>query len=194
MGQHRLKTGIDKNSAKINCPWKTMTLIIALQVYYLRSSGVSKKKAMTTLLEQAGTDYLLQPGIDGLHAEATNWVSELEFCKAELQFLNKLLDKYFLRVKGEQKLLTLEAMEKKVRSFRSKILSLALKKVLAHKESLATLSEQVFHQDEQRIREEHQTRKLDVQELLGNEKKIKQEIFAFVERELKEATKTKPGK
>ena len=70
---------------------------------------------MIALLEPSKTNYLLQPGLGDLHREVTAWLNELAFCKSELLFLNKLLDKYFLRVRGQEKLSALISLEKKVK-------------------------------------------------------------------------------
>ena len=144
---------------------------------------------MTMLLEQEKGAYLLKPPMESLHHEVTEWLSELDFCKAELAFLSKVLDKYFLRVKGSQKLSDLFVMEKKVKAFRSNALKEIHHVVIHHEQHLAALDEDKFSQDEQAIREEHRKHSERMKTFLGSIRKIKKEIFSFVEKELKQAKK-----
>lgn len=141
---------------------------------------------MTTLIERPKSDYLLMPHQADLHEDAMEWLSDLEFCKTELSFLNKLLDKSFLRVKGAQKLSELLAFEKKIRLFRSNSIKNIHDRVVHHEQRLEELDENMFAQDEQEIREDHKKINADVMTFMGNVKKIKKEIFDFVEKELKQ--------
>jgi hypothetical protein len=139
---------------------------------------------MSTLIESPKSDYLLQPHPSDLHNEATEWISDLEFCKTELIFLNKLLDKSFLKTKGKERLADLLAFEKKIRFFRANTLKSIHSEVIVHERHLASLDENVFAQDEQSIREEHERINTSVNAFMGTVRKIKKEIFDFVEKEL----------
>ena len=140
---------------------------------------------METLLQKPKLETLLQTGIDDLHHDTMDWLNELEFCTTELSFLNKLLDKYFLRIKGSQQITDLSKLDTKVNAFRNKTLNVLYQEINSHEKHLAELEERRFIQDEQSIREEHKKFGSDVKAFMADVKKIKKEIFDFVEKELK---------
>ncbi|HRH65005.1 MAG TPA: hypothetical protein PLU53_01780 [Bacteroidia bacterium] len=149
---------------------------------------------MTNLLTEAKSDYLLQTGISELHYEVTQWINEIEFYKTELFFLNKLLDRYLLRISNSEKVNAMLDLEKKVKSFRTGTLKKMIAAITEHEAELAKLDDNDLSQDEQRIREEHKEHKLAVKELAGNVKKLKIDIFSFVENLVKQTAKPKTRK
>jgi hypothetical protein len=140
---------------------------------------------METLLTPPDKEYLLQTGLSDLHHEATEWLSELEFCKTELTFLNKLLDKFFLKTKGSQKISELTNIEIKIKAFRNKTLKNLHQAIISHEQHLGVLDEILSEQDEESIREEHRKYDTDIKNFMNDIKKIKKELFAFVGTELK---------
>ncbi|MCX6290982.1 MAG: hypothetical protein NT126_04395 [Bacteroidetes bacterium] len=133
----------------------------------------------------ADNKYLLQPSIQQLHDDANVWLSELEFYKTELSFLSKIFEKYFLRIKGNYKLIDLITLELRVKSFRSKKLADLYKDILDHENHLSDLEADLPVQDEQATREEHKKHEEDFREFTGEVKNLKREVFSFVEKELK---------
>jgi len=145
---------------------------------------------METLL--APPEKILQTGMDELHRETIDWVMELEFCKTELSFLGKLLDKYFLKIKGNQQLSELTKLDIKVRAFRGTTLNFLHRELVSHEKHIAELEEKkVRQQDEQIVREEHLKFDNDVKDFMRYVKNIKNEVFRFVEKELKSSTDSK---
>lgn len=140
---------------------------------------------METLLAPPQNELLLQLSLDDLHHTTTEWISKLEFCKTELSFLTKLLDKYFLRVKGNQKITELTSLSIKVKSLRNKALKELHNSVIVHERNLASLHANMLIQDEQAIREEHLKFNLGFKEFMSELKKLKQETFNFLDKELK---------
>jgi hypothetical protein len=140
---------------------------------------------MKKLIAPAKSNFMLQVGHDYLHHETTEWLSELEFCKTELSFLTKLLDKAFLRVRGKLKVNELTEIEKKVKSFRTKTLKLLHDGIIAHEQHLGALDELTFKQDEESTREEHRKYSSAMKEFTLSIKEIKKEIFEIVETQVK---------
>ena len=144
---------------------------------------------MTTLVAPVKTDHLLPAAPEHLHQDATEWLSDLEFCRTELSFLIKLLDKTFLRVRGTQRLDDLSILEKKVRALRAKPLKQLHDAVILHEQHLASLDLDEFSLNRQSIVEEHAKHELGVTAFMRTIKKIKKEIFDFVEAEIKTSSK-----
>ncbi len=140
---------------------------------------------METLLVPQKSAYLKKESLLGLHQTCVWWLSELEFCKTEFSFLNKLLDRYFLRMKSATQLAALMNMEKKVRLFRTKTWKIIHTHVVHHEHMLTALDENMFAQDEQYIRDEHQKLMAVVQAFMDQVRELKKEIFRFVETEVK---------
>jgi hypothetical protein len=143
---------------------------------------------MTILLSPATSDYLLEPAPDHLHQDATEWLSDLEFCKTELSFLNKLLDKTFLRSSATQMQNDLAALDNRVKFFRTVSLKKLHDEIINHERRLAVLDEDVFSMDRESIIKEHEKQEVAVNTFMETVKKLKKEIFAFVEQEIKSAT------
>lgn len=139
---------------------------------------------MTKLITPSKNEYQLQIGLNTLHAETIEWLSEIEFGKTELSFLNKLLDKYFLRIEDTARLSALFDLDKRLKGFKLNDLKLLHKVMVMHENRLDALDENMFSQDEQMVRDEHATIKLKAEVFTDNIKKIKREIFDFVEREI----------
>lgn len=140
---------------------------------------------METLLIPQKSAYLKKESLLGLHQTCVWWLSELEFCKTEFSFLNKLLDRYFLRMKSSAQLAELAKMEKRVRLFRTKTWKIIHTQVVHHEHMLTALDENMFAQDEQYIRDEHQKLMTVVQAFMDQVRELKKEIFRFVESEVK---------
>jgi hypothetical protein len=151
---------------------------------------------METNVEFTKNKYLHKADLNELHADTIEWLSDLEFCKTELSFLFKLLDKYFLRVRGDEKLNELFILESRVKSFRTEILKDLFEEINNHEKHLASLDENMFTNDEQSIRDEHEKYTLSIKAFMGSVKKVKKYLFDFVEIELKAviASKKKQNK
>jgi hypothetical protein len=132
------------------------------------------------------TSYLLSPGHDLFYQDACGWTSTLSFYKIELDFLLKLLDNAFLEslTKSEQN--EVEEFHMKLKNIQKKSLSLLMKKVLVHEESLGQLEEKQFSSlGEKKFLETHSTLKQEVTAFSSDVMALKREIFKLVEKKMK---------
>ena len=142
---------------------------------------------MTRLIAPSKNDFLLQEHPVNMHVEAREWLSELEFCKTELAFLNKLLNKAFLSAVSIKKINALDIIDKKIKVFKEKMLKEILDSVILHEQHLASLDENSFAQDAHVINQEHNKTSMGVKAFMSSVKKIKQEIFDFTEGQMKQS-------
>jgi len=142
---------------------------------------------MKSLLTPAKSTYLLEQGPDYLHQETTEWLSELEFCKTELSFLAKLLDKAFLRVSDAQKLSDLASLEKKVKAVRTLTLQTVQEEVIKYERILSRIDQDQFFMNKQSMMGQHLLNAQKVKDFMSTVRKIKAEIFKTVEQQLKQA-------
>lgn len=142
---------------------------------------------MTKLISSPTNDFLLQEHPVNMHVETTDWLSELEFCKTELSFLTNLLKKVFLNANNKRRISEATSLEMKVKLFSEKMLKELREAVIKHEQHLASLDENKFAQDEQVIKEEHERKKLSVNEFMGSVKKVKKEVFDFFEVQMKQS-------
>ena len=136
---------------------------------------------MTTLLAAPKNDFLLQTGISELHSDVIRWLNEIEFYKTEISFLIKLMNRQLLRLNHSEKVNTLLELEKKVKNYRTIKLSKMMLALYDLESHLSKLDEDLFSQDEQKIREEHKKLKSDADEISVSIRKLKLEVFAFIE-------------
>jgi len=134
---------------------------------------------MTTLLAPPKNDFLLQTGISELHSDVICWLDEVEFYKTEISFLIKLMNRHLLRINQSEKVNALLELEKKVKNYRTVKLSKMMLALYDLESQLSKLDESLFSQDEQLIREEH---KNDADEITVSIRKLKLEVFAFIEK------------
>ncbi len=136
---------------------------------------------MTTLLAPPKNDFLLQTGISELHGDVIRWLDEIEFYKTEVSFLIKLMNRHLLRINQSEKVNSLLELEKRVKNYRTLKLSKVMLALYDLESHLSRLDEVLFSQDEQMIREDHKKLKNETDEITLTIKKLKLEIFAFIE-------------
>lgn len=136
---------------------------------------------MTTLLAPPKNDFLLQTGISELHGDVIRWLDEIEFYKTEVSFLIKLMNRHLLRINQSEKVNSLLELEKRVKNYRTLKLSKVMLALYDLESHLSRLDEVLFSQDEQMIREDHKKLKNETGEIALTIKKLKLEVFAFIE-------------
>ena len=136
---------------------------------------------MTTLLAPPKNDFLLQTVISELHGDVIRWLDEIEFYKTEVSFLIKLMNRHLLRINQSEKVNSLLELEKRVKNYRTLKLSKVMLALYDLESHLSRLDEVLFSQDEQMIREDHKKLKNETDEITLTIKKLKLEIFAFIE-------------
>lgn len=160
------------------CPdlghWKRKVLYRILYDFKIRST-------MTTLLAPPKNDFLLQTGISELHGDVIRWLDEIEFYKTEVSFLIKLMNRHLLRINQSEKVNSLLELEKRVKNYRTLKLSKVMLALYDLESHLSRLDEVLFSQDEQMIREDHKKLKNETGEITLTIKKLKLEVFAFIE-------------
>lgn len=141
---------------------------------------------MATLIGPAKNDFLLLEHPVNMHEEVTQWLSDLEFCNTELNFLQKLLNKYFLRISVKNKLTALNRLELKLKSIQTKNFKKIHSAILLHEHRLSELDKDKFLINEKSIRKEHNKNKSDMISLMTVMKEFKSELYAFIEKEMRE--------
>ena len=142
---------------------------------------VNKYKIMTKLLSPAKKMFLLMEHPVNMHDELTQWISELEFCKTELLFFQKLLNKYFLKISVEKKIGKFNILENKLKKFQNDKFYKIYDALIAHEHQLSDLDKDKFSTLEKLITIEHKKHKTDFVTFMNNMKVIKVEIFDFIE-------------
>jgi hypothetical protein len=141
---------------------------------------------MTTLISKAGSEYLLQSGLDVLHRETLEWLSELEFVKIELSFLLKLTDKAFLKARGAQKLSELNSIENRLKVTRNKTLKELYESLTMHEEHLSALDNvKTGKTNEQSVREEHSIHSAAIRKFIESVRSLKKELFDAFEKQIR---------
>jgi hypothetical protein len=143
---------------------------------------------MTTLIPVPKNDFLLQEHPVNMHEETMEWLSELEFCKTELAFLSKLLNKALFNTGSIRKISELDMLDKKIKVFKEKTLKEIHDSVIRHELHLASLDENAFAQA-YLIKQEHNKKSMSVKAFMSSVKRVKKEIFDFVERQMKQSKK-----
>lgn len=144
---------------------------------------------MKKLISTAKSTYLLTEHPVNMHVETTDWLSDIEFCKTELAFLAKLQNRVFLNANNKRKINQATALDKKIKLFREKTLLKIHDSIIKHENHLASLDENAFTQDRHVIAEEHKKHKLSVNAFMGSVKKIKKEVFDFIEMQMVQSKK-----
>jgi hypothetical protein len=144
---------------------------------------------MTTLLSPAKSDYLLEMDFSSLHSESIEWLSEIEFCNTELAFLEKLMNKAFLRVNNVNKLQELNALERKGKELKTQSLKKLYNEVIIHERNLASFDENMFSMNEQSLRDEHHKQKSGVADFMATFKSFKKAVFELVEEQIRQSDK-----
>src|SRR4051812_1728233 len=106
---------------------------------------------MATLISSANNHFLLQPHPVNMHDETIEWLSEMEFCKTELIFLTRLLNKSFLKAMTKKEISSVTLLGKRTHTFYQKTWKQLYDSIVVHEKHLASLDENSFSFDEKII-------------------------------------------
>ncbi len=140
---------------------------------------------MPKLLPQANNKFLLPPHPVNMHNDVVQWLSELEFCNVELTFFIKLLRKNNFYTSSKKRVTSYYALEIKLKKFQEKNLKTTFKGLVKHEHNLSEIDKNKLVMDVKKLTKEHNKYKLGVLAINGSVKKLKHELFAFVEKQLK---------
>jgi hypothetical protein len=139
---------------------------------------------MTNLLSPAKSNFLLEVDLLHLHQETTEWLSELEFCKIELLFLQNLITKVGKKIMDTRKIIDLSALEKRIMTFQDHDLKKLHNEVIIHERNLSSLDENSLSQNEQSIRQDHKDFKAEISGFMSELRAFKKELFDKVSERL----------
>lgn len=123
------------------------------------------------------TEYLLEAGLDVLHAESKEWLSELKFLKSELDFFLKLLNSKAF--KGEEEPQRLHIYQNMDKLCTAVLVELELE-VRGHEKNLAELLAAESGSDAP-YRAQHKQLKAKVSQMENDVRTLKMLVFRFVE-------------
>lgn len=122
--------------------------------------------------------YLLEAGLDVLHFESREWLSELEFMKSELRFFMKLLSsKVFMLDKEPQRKHILENMSK----LSTSVVHELEQAVKEHEKLLAELHKTGKGASDARYRSKHQELKGKMEQVGNDLRSLKMLVFNYIE-------------
>ena len=144
---------------------------------------------MTELLTPAKTDYLLPESEAPVqhHREVTDWLSEMEFFKTELDFFSHLLDNAWLRVVRAQTTVELESLEKKMMGFTGKELPALHEALVMHEKLLAAKDLETIEKSNDQLAKDHAQLGKAMGDFTSLLKELKKELFDLVEKQLRQA-------
>lgn len=141
---------------------------------------------MSKLLMPANSKFMLPPHPVHMHDDVVRWISELEFCDIELTFFRKLLKRNNFFTASKKKLGNYYALELKLKKFQEKNLKAMFNEVQKHEHNLSEMERKKIVANEKTLGKEHKKYRLGVEALNGSVRKIKKELFAFIEKQQKE--------
>ncbi len=127
------------------------------------------------------SDYLHNASFDELHKVTLEWVSELNLWKDELQFFQRLIDKFIMKMITQETLTHVQEIVDRIIHYNDIDLKDILSKVELHEKHLEQLVEQPFSHDETAFRKEHSELEDEISKFMGRFKNFKTEIFEVIE-------------
>lgn len=132
----------------------------------------------------ATSKFILPAHPVNMHNDVVNWISELEFCELELAFFRKLLKQNNFYTASNKKQISYYSLALKIKRFQEKNLKSVFKDVIKHEHRLSELDKNKIVSDEKALAKEHKKYALGVKAIDGSVKKIKKELFTFIEKQL----------
>lgn len=122
------------------------------------------------------TTYLLEAGLDVLHDQSKEWLSELDFLKIELRFFLKLLNaKIFTLEKDQQRQNVLKNMDRLCTT----VLHELEQQIKTHEKSLSVLLT-ATEADDAQYRDQHKQLHQKMHQFVNDVKSLKMLVFLFV--------------
>jgi hypothetical protein len=134
------------------------------------------------LIEKPKSEFMLQQGLDDLHKDSRDWLSEIQFWDVELNFVRKLLLKTALRraaVDGHAA--ELEKLQRRFADFRKEAVVGFRKEIEAHEQYLYGLLTGEDKVDYMAYRDKHQPLASRMRQYEMRFRAMKQALFKLVE-------------
>lgn len=124
-------------------------------------------------------EFMIQADWDQLYLLTKHWESDLKFFRDDLQFLNKLIDKYFIWIDDDESIKEVSKLRSELHEIRSRCEDL-LHKTQKHREQLGVMIEN--DSDDSRIfRLEHEHLENEVTDFVKSFRSNRKEIFKITE-------------
>jgi uncharacterized protein YigA (DUF484 family) len=132
------------------------------------------------LLMNSKTDYLLEASLESLHAESTEWLSEIDFWSDEMTFFYRLLRKN----QSNKAFPTAElaAVEMELVSLTSDKVNKLRNDIQSHERALSAVMRNTSSGEEEGYREKHRQLVMDIYETHNLIRAFKKEVFSFVQK------------
>jgi hypothetical protein len=132
------------------------------------------------LIESYKGKYALEVALEVLHKESRDWISEIDFRKDELRFLNNFLVSHSLKVKKQEDKQQLEHLQNKFIYYQGEVLDEMRHDIAQHEGILAEIMHKTSN-DEKQYRQSH----IDILDRLHSFEKtfrtLKKEFIQFAE-------------
>lgn len=137
-------------------------------------------------LTNAGSDYLLEIGLETLHKDSKVWKSRIEMWKRELIFFQKLLDSYSLKFDSPEDKKEEDHFQNLIIYYNGELLDEYKQAARRQEKRLAEMmgDERPDHVDESEYRNQHIELKKKVDSFDKQFRKYKHEFFNFIEKVL----------
>lgn len=138
---------------------------------------------MENLRLRPSKDYISNASWEELHVLTEKWKSDLEFYNFELNFLHKLIDKYYIWLTNDELVIEVEAAASKI--FAANKLRKTLNiETINHLRHIEEILENEFKFDAQAFRKEHELLENKFTNFCKNFQLLKKEVFMLTEQVL----------
>lgn len=138
---------------------------------------------MGNLRLRPSKDYISNASWEELHVLTEKWKSDLEFYNFELNFLHKLIDKYYIWLTNDELINDIEGAASRVFAADRARNTLSIK-TLQHLRHLEEIIENEFPYNAQEFRQEHEELENKLASFYKNFKLLKKEVFSLTEQVL----------
>ena len=133
-------------------------------------------------LSEPSDAYMLERDIAELHRESQKWISEIELWRAELNFFQKLLDRYALEFTAVEDKKNIDHFQHLITYYTGELLDEFKQSTRRHEKSLALQLENSEKVDETGYRHQHGELSSHINSFLNEFNVYKKEFFLFMEK------------
>ena len=130
----------------------------------------------------SSSEYLLEIGIEELHKESTVWVSRIDLWKRELDFFQKLLDKYSVKFDTSDFKKQEDHFQNLIIYYNGELLESFKQSVRRQEKNLGSLLQATEYVDEATFRIQHIELKEKIDSFDTEFRKTKHDFFELIER------------
>ncbi len=138
---------------------------------------------MENLRFRPSKDYISNANWEELHVLTEKWKSDLEFYNFELNFLHKLIDKYYIWLTNDELVVEVEAAASKIIAANKSRKTLTIE-AINHLRHIEEILENEFKYDAQAFRKEHEVLENKFTNFCKNFQLLKKEVFILTEQVL----------